>query len=138
MSDEVLRNTEIKYVEQKLESFQTARLCDSLGLGIIAEYGFKGSKQKVFDQLNDYYEKLLANELTDEEEDCLLDRKTKYNEHLKTVESFTQKQVLEFIKKNKGSMDDNKLMQMYQFAEDNYMLKTILHENKMCKCYDND
>ena len=138
MSNKELRNTEIEYVEMKLETFQTARLCDSIGLGIIAEYGFKGNKQKVFDQLNDYYENLLVSELTDEDVQLLNERKNNYKEHLKSLESFTQKQLLEFIKKNKGSMDDNKLIQMYQFAEDNYMLKSILHENKMCKCYNND
>jgi len=138
MSYNKIKNKEIEYVEMKLETFQTARLCDSIGLGIIAEYGFKGNKQKVFDQLNDYYENLLVSELTDEDVQLLNERKNNYKEHLKSLESFTQKQLLEFIKKNKGSMDDNKLMQMYQFAEDNYMLKTILHENKMCKCYDND
>ena len=138
MSDEMLQKNEIEYVEQKLEVFQTSRLCDSIGLGIIAEYGFKGDKQKVFNQLNDYYENLLANELTNEEEDCLLERKDQYNEHLETLESFTQNQMKEFMNKNKGNMDDNKLVQMYQFAEDNHMLKNILHENKMCKCYNND
>lgn len=138
MSNKELRNNEIEYVEQKLEVFQTARLCDSIGLGIIAEYGFKGTKQAVFNQLNDYYENLLANELTDEEKLCLLDRKDNYNEHLSTLESFTQNQMQEFINKNKGNMDDDKLLQMYQFAQDNNMLKNILHENKMCKCYNND
>lgn len=138
MSYKEIKNKEIEYVEMKLETFQTARLCDSIGLGIIAEYGFKGNKQKVFDQLNDYYENLLVCELTDEDVQQLEERKSNYKEHLKSLESYTQKQLSEFIKKNKGSMDDNKLMQMYQIAEDNYMLKTILHENKMCKCYDND
>ena len=138
MSYEVLRQNEIKYVEAKLDSFQPARLCDSIGLGIIAEFGFKGNKQKVFDQLNDYYEHLLINELTDEEEDCLLDRKNKYNEHLTTNESFTVKQLSQFVKKNKLNMDDNKLLQMYQISEDAYMLKNILHEEKMCACYNND
>ena len=137
MSDEVLRNNEIEYVELKLESLQTARLCDSVGLSIIAEYGFKGNKQQVFDQLNDYYEKLKANELTDEEEDCLLDRKNLYAQKLTNLKSFTHKQIQTFMNKNKDNMDDNKMLQMYQFADDNYMLQNILHENKMCTCYNN-
>ena len=56
LTPQELKDMEIEHVDELLEKFEYARLCDKIGCQIVSEFGFKGSKNEVWEQLLGYRE----------------------------------------------------------------------------------
>jgi hypothetical protein len=56
LTPQQVKSMEIEYVDELLEKFEYARLCDKIGCQIVSEFGFKGSKNEVWEQLLGYRE----------------------------------------------------------------------------------
>jgi len=56
MKPQDVKDLEIEHVDELLEQFEYARLCDKIGCQIVSEFDFKGSKNEVWEQLLGYRE----------------------------------------------------------------------------------
>lgn len=127
---------ELEHLDTMCEKLSTARLCDYIGKAIIAEYGFKGSKDEVIAQLNDMFEKYV-NSFSEEDRQELIQRKQKYNEFFTTGNKFEDEAVLKLIRQYKNNMEGEGISKIMVTTGDFKMMANILHEEKMCLCYNN-
>ena len=126
-----IKELEIDWVEWLKEEFYEARLCDRIGHQIVAEYGFKGRKEAVWKQLEEYND--MINELDEFSPEFiseLIVRKQKYLEH-KAGADHAKKAIVEAIKSNDiGKMVDSSMGIMYGNQQ--------LHDMESCLCFNND
>jgi hypothetical protein len=56
LTPQEVKDMEVEHVDELLEKFEYARLCDKIGCQIVSEFDFKGSKNEVWEQLLGYRE----------------------------------------------------------------------------------
>jgi hypothetical protein len=127
---------ELQYLDNKIELLITARLCDPIGKAILAEYGFKGTKEVVISALNDLFEKYAIG-FTEEDRQELIKRKERYNEFFNNGNKHEDDAVTTLIKQHKHNMEAGGISNILNLTGDFKMMRDILHDQKMCLCYNN-
>lgn len=126
-----IKELEIDWVDYLMETFYEAQLCDRIGYQIVAEFGFKGKKEAVWKQLEEYNDKICAmEEFSPEFISELIVRKQKYLEH-KTSADHAKKAIVEAIQSDDiGKMVDTNMAIINGNKQ--------LHDMKRCLCFNND
>lgn len=126
-----IRELEIDWVDYLMETFYEAQLCDRIGYQIVAEFGFKGRKEAVWKQLEEYNDKIcVMDSFSPEFIAELIERKKKYLEH-KAGADHAKQAVVDAIKSNKlGKMVDTSMLIMAGNQN--------LHDMQECLCFKND
>lgn len=149
MKPQAVKDLEIEHVDELLEQFEYARLCDKIGCQIVSEFDFKGSKNEVWEQLIEYREFI---------EDFIFDE-VFINELIvrkKRLDAFeekfdvSKKEVHDAVKEFLITKDMDKLVDVTaeviekKEASANKESKRViregnelLHEMKMCLCFTN-
>ena len=130
-----IRNNEIDHVDELLEEFETKRLCDKIGCQIVIEYGFKGSKHDVWEQLLSYNENIKSHEFDDEFIKQLIERKER-------LESFDdelpkKRKAIEDAIKGRNLDDPDQMQNLINVTALIIEGNELLHEQKMCLCFNN-
>jgi len=130
LSPDRIKEIEIEWIDLLMEDFYHARLCDVIGHQIVAEFGFKGKKEKVWEQLSEYNDKIQDMEFTPEFIAELIERKKKYNDFA-TGTKHARQAIVDAIKsRNLDKMVNTTNLIMAGNQQ--------LHENEMCLCFNND
>jgi hypothetical protein len=149
MSPQDIKELEIEHVDDLLEQFEYARLCDKIGCQIVSEFDFKGSKNEVWEQLLGYRE-FIEDFVFDEafiKELCVRkDQLDAFEEKLDT----DKKEVHDAVKEFLLTQDMDKLVdataEIIEKKEVEATKKAkrtilegneLLHEMKQCLCFTN-
>lgn len=129
----LLIQAEQEHVSDMITMLESSEcLCDDIGCSIVAEYGFKGDKEAVLDQLLSYGHSI--ENFTDDDRAGLLKRKEKYFLFFQQNDNDAQNQaIIKLLQAN--TMEA--VAEIGNVMEDKMMLRKIAHDNKMCLCFTN-
>lgn len=149
MTPQQVKDREIEHVDELLEKFEYARLCDKIGCQIVSEFDFKGSKNEVWEQLLGYRE-FIEEFVFDE---AFIKELTVRKDRLDAFEGkfdATKKEVHDAVKEFLITKDMDKLVdataeviekkEASAYKESKRVIREgneMLHEMKMCLCFNN-
>lgn len=149
MTPQQVKDREIEHVDELLEKFEYARLCDNIGCQIVSEFDFKGSKNEVWEQLLGYRE-FIEEFVFDE---AFIKELTVRKDRLDAFEGkfdATKKEVHDAVKEFLITKDMDKLVdataeviekkESSAYKESKRVIREgneLLHEMKMCLCFNN-
>ena len=149
LTPQELKEMELDHVDELLEKFGYALLCDKIGCQIVSEYGFKGSKNEVWKQLLDYQALIQDIEFSETFIDELIVRKDQLDAFEEKLDT-DKKQVHDAVKEFLITKDMEKLVDATvdviekKEAEATKKAKRtilegneLLHEMKQCLCFTN-
>lgn len=149
MTPQDIKDLEIEHVDDLLEQFEYARLCDMIGCQIVSEFDFKGSKNEVWEQLLGYRE--FIEDFTFDEAfiNELIVRKDRLDAFEGKFDA-TKKEVHDAVKEFLITKDMDKLVdataeviekkEASAYKESKRVIREgneLLHEMKMCLCFTN-